>query len=46
MSSIFLDKRMPFFQFGDLITLREISTDDWVPFIVSHFNDGGKPSQW
>lgn len=42
MGSIFLDKSMPFYQFGDLITLREMETAEWVPYIVGHFRDGNR----
>ena len=40
MSTIFLHRSMPFFQFGDTISLNKISTEDWVEYIVSHFADG------
>lgn len=40
MSSIFLHRSMPFFQFGDTISLNKIATEDWVEYIVSHFADG------
>ena len=40
MSSIFLHRSMPFFQFGDTISLNKIATEDWVKYIVSHFADG------
>jgi AAA+ ATPase superfamily predicted ATPase len=42
MSSIFLDKSMPFYQFGELMTLKTIDTEDWVKYIVSHFKDGNR----
>lgn len=42
MSSIFLHRSMPFYQFGDLIALEKISTKEWVEYIVSHFADGNK----
>lgn len=40
MGSIFLNRSMPFYQFGDLITLKEIATTDWIEYIISHFADG------
>ena len=40
MSAIFLHRSMPFYQFGDIISLDKIATADWVEYIVSHFVDG------
>ena len=40
MSTIFLHRSMPFFQFGDTISLNKIATEDWVEYIVSHFAHG------
>lgn len=40
MSAIFLHRNMPFYQFGDIISLDKIATADWVEYIVSHFADG------
>lgn len=40
MSTIFLHRSMPFFQFGDTISLNKIATEDWVEYIISHFADG------
>lgn len=40
MSAIFLHRSMPFYQFGDIISLDKIATTDWVEYIVSHFADG------
>ena len=40
MSTIFLHRSMPFFQFGDTISLNKIAIEDWVEYIVSHFADG------
>ena len=42
MSKIFLDKSMPFYQFGDLIWLQKIPTSDWIDYIVSHFEEAGR----
>ena len=40
MSAIFLHRSMPFYQFGDIISLDKIATADWLEYIVSHFADG------
>lgn len=40
MGSIFLNKSMPFYQFGDLIALKKINVDDWAEYICQHFADG------
>ena len=40
MSAIFLHRSMPFYQFGDIISLDKIATADWVEYIGSHFADG------
>ena len=40
MSAIFLHRSMPFYQFGDIISLDKIATADRVEYIVSHFADG------
>lgn len=40
MGSIFLNKSMPFYQFGDLIALKKINVDDWADYICQHFVDG------
>lgn len=42
MGSIFLNRSMPFYQFGDLIVLDKISTADWTDYIVTHFADGNR----
>ena len=42
MSSIFLNRSMPFYQFGDLIWLGKIPTADWIDYIVSHFEEAGR----
>ncbi len=39
MSDIFQSKRMPFYQFGDLLFLPKIPTTEWVEYITSHFQD-------
>jgi Predicted ATPase (AAA+ superfamily) len=40
MGAIFLHRSMPFYQFGDIISLDKIATADWLEYIVSHFADG------
>ena len=42
MSDIFLNRRMPFYQFGDLLWLEKIPTSDWMEYIKSHFETAGK----
>jgi hypothetical protein len=42
MSKIFLNRSMPFYQFGDLIWLQKIPIKDWIPYIVSHFEQGNR----
>ena len=42
MSKIFMNRSMPFYQFGDLIWLEKIPTADWTDYIVSHFLDAGR----
>ncbi len=37
LTEIFHSKRMPFYQFGDTIYLDPIPTEEWVPFICTHF---------
>lgn len=37
MSDIFQNKKMPLYQFGDLIFLPKIPKEKWVDYIVSHF---------
>ena len=37
MSGIFLNRSMPFYQFGDLLWLQKIPTSDWMDYIISHF---------
>ena len=39
LSTIFQNKRMPFYQFGDILFLQPISTEDWIPFIRSKFEE-------
>ena len=42
MSDIFLNRSMPFYQFGDLLWLQKIPTNDWIDYIISHFEAAGK----
>lgn len=42
MSKIFLNRSMPFYQFGDLLWLQKIPTNDWMDYIISHFEKAGK----
>ena len=42
MSKIFLNRSMPFYQFGDLIWLDKIPTSDWIDYIVTHFEIAGQ----
>lgn len=38
MEKIFQKKNMPFYQFGDMIFLEKIPTEDWVEYICSRFS--------
>ena len=42
MSTMFLNRSMPFYQFGDLMWLEKIPTADWIDYIVSHFEEAGR----
>lgn len=42
MENIFNDKSKPFYKFGDLMFLKKIPTEEWVPFICSKFQESGK----
>ena len=42
MTKLFQNRRMPFYQFGEMMFLDKISTADWVPFICSRFERQGK----
>ena len=42
MSKIFLNRSMPFYQFGDLLWLQKIPTSDWTDYIVSHCESAGR----
>lgn len=42
MLNLFQNKRMPFYQFGDMIFIQKIPTEMWVPFICERFRSGNK----
>jgi hypothetical protein len=42
MTKLFQHRRMPFYQFGEMMFLDKIPTTDWVPFICSRFERQGK----
>ena len=42
MENIFNDKGMPFYKFGDMMFLKKIPTEEWVPFICAKFQETGK----
>lgn len=42
MSDLFQNKRMPFYQFGDIQFLQPIATEDWKPFIRAKFEEHGQ----
>lgn len=42
MENIFQNKRMPFYQFGDMVTLDKIPTEDWIDYIIARFEANGK----
>jgi len=42
MTKLFQNRKMPFYQFGEMMYLDKISTPDWVKFICSRFEKQGK----
>ena len=42
MTKLFQNRKMPLYQFGEMMYLDKISTEDWVPFIQSRFEHQGK----
>ena len=42
MTRIFQNKRMPFYQFGEITYLDTIPREDWVNYIVGRFSTKGK----
>jgi hypothetical protein len=41
LTNLFQNKRMPFYQFGDIMFLQPIPTEDWIPFIRQKFEEKG-----
>ena len=41
LTNLFQNKRMPFYQFGDIRFLQPISLADWIPFIRGKFEENG-----
>lgn len=42
MANLFQNKRMPFYQFGEMIFLDKIPTEDWIKYISKQFESRGK----
>lgn len=42
MLNLFQNKRMPFYQFGDMIFIQRIPAEMWIPFICERFASGKK----
>lgn len=42
MANLFQNKRMPFYQFGEMIFLDKIPTEDWIKYITKQFDSRGK----
>lgn len=42
MTKMFQNRKMPFYQFGEMMYLDKIPTDDWVKFICTRFKKQGK----
>jgi hypothetical protein len=42
MVKLFQNRKMPFYQFGEMFYLEKIPTEDWIPFIRSRFESQGK----
>lgn len=42
LTNLFQNKRMPFYQFGDIRFLQPIALDDWIPFIRCKFEANGQ----
>lgn len=42
LADLFQNKRMPFYQFGDILFLKPIPINDWIPFIRNKFEDKGQ----
>ena len=39
LANLFQSKKMPFYQFGDILFLQPISIEDWIPFIRQKFDE-------
>lgn len=39
LANLFQSKKMPFYQFGDILFLQPIPTEDWIPFIRQKFEE-------
>ena len=42
LTNLFQNRRMPFYQFGDIRFLQPIALDDWIPFIRGKFEANGQ----
>lgn len=42
MANLFQNKHMPFYQFGEMIFLDKIPTEDWIKYITTQFESRGK----
>ena len=42
MENLFNEKSKPFYKFGDMMFLKKIPTEEWVPFICTQFSETGK----
>ena len=42
LTDLFQNKRMPFYQFGDIRFLQPIALADWIPFIRGKFEENGQ----
>lgn len=42
MANLFQNKHMPFYQFGEMIFLDKIPTEDWIKYITKQFDSRGK----
>lgn len=42
MSKLFYSRSLPFYQFGEMLFLKKIPTEKWVPFIIERFASVGK----
>lgn len=42
MANLFQSKRMPFYQFGEMMFLDKIPTEDWIKYISKQFESRGK----